>query len=174
MTDTRDMQTAHDASTTQEASATQSSAATSGNAATAGQATQDATNAPGAPERSDEPAPLDRLISSIRASVAPGVSAEMRSAGAAACRALLTALEAQVGQPLMPGAPATLATPATPAATLASLLTQLASMPREQILEFLRNRFPAGAPPSGPISRITGPRFHLIQLPPVRPRGNGR
>ena len=192
MTDTQDTPNTHDAKTTPKASGTQSStvtqniaatpngavssgyaasAATPSCATTADPAIQNAAPAPSAPEPSGESAPLDRLISSIRASVAPGVSAETRSAGAAACRALLTALEAQVGEPLMPGVPATLRTPAT---TLASILTQLASMPREQILEFLRDRFPAAAPSATPVRPPAGPKFHLIQIPQVRPRGSGR
>ena len=154
MTDTQDTQITQDAAAAHDAPATPPS-----------QATKNAAAAPGAPELElgDEPTPLDGLIASIRAAVAPGVSTEARAAGTAACRAILTALEAQVGQPLAA---------ATPAATVGNLLSHLASLPREQILEFLRDKFPAGPPSRRPSQPTAGPRFHLIQIPQVRPRGN--
>jgi eukaryotic-like serine/threonine-protein kinase len=60
------------------------------------------------PSPSDKPHPLDDLIASIRAAVAPDASGEIRAIGAAACRSILTALETQAGQPRA-------VTPATPA-----------------------------------------------------------
>jgi hypothetical protein len=120
--------------------------------------------APSAPKPVATPPPLDDLVASIRASVAPGVSAEARAIGATACRAILTALETQPGQPLAaapPSAPA-------PASSLAGMLSQLAAMPREQLLGFLRDKFPAAPPSSRPTRPTAGPRFHLIQLPQLR------
>jgi hypothetical protein len=153
MTDTQDIPIIQDDAATPDAPATPPSPTT-----------QNTPAAPSAPELADKSSPLEGLIASIRAAVAPGVSTEARAAGAAACRAILTALEVQVGQPL---------TAATPAATLGSLLSHLASLPREQILEFLRDKFPAGLSSRRPSQPTAGPRFHLIQIPQVRPRGNG-
>lgn len=130
--------------------------------------TQHAAATPATPDAIDPPNPLDGLIASIRASVAPGVSAEARAAGATACRAILTALEAQVGQPLAAAPPAS----SSPALQLLSMLPQLAAMPREQLLASLRDKFPAGAPSPKPLQRVAGPRFHLIQIPQL-PRTRG-
>lgn len=152
MTDTQDTQTTEDAPAAQDAETTQHSPAT-----------------PTAPDPIDTPNPLDDLIASIRASVAPGVSLEARAAGANACRAILAALETQVGQPLA----ATPLAAAAPASQLLSMLPHLAAMPREQLLEFLRDKFPAGSPPTRPPQRVAGPRFHLIQIPLPRRTGGG-
>ena len=49
---------------------------------------------------------MEQLLESIRAAVAENASAEQKSAGAQACRAILTALEAEAGKPLaFAGAP---------------------------------------------------------------------
>jgi len=45
---------------------------------------------------------MDELIDSIRVAVAPSATADQRAAGVAACRALLTALGAEVGKPFTP------------------------------------------------------------------------
>jgi len=45
------------------------------------------------------------------------------------------------------------------------MLTQLATMPREQILEFLQ-KLTAAAPVRHPTA---APRFHLIEIPQARP-----
>jgi len=50
---------------------------------------------------------MDELIDVIRAAVADGATADQKAQGAAACRAILAALGAEVGKPIaMPGAPA--------------------------------------------------------------------
>ena len=49
---------------------------------------------------------MEQLLESIRAAVAENASAGQKSAGAQACRAILTALEAEAGKPLaFAGAP---------------------------------------------------------------------
>jgi hypothetical protein len=139
-------------------------------------------DSPGTPSTSDKTALLHELVATIRASVAPGVTPEARAAGASACRAILAALETQVGQPLV-------ATPSVPTATrvmpesgsplarilsqfagmprgqLTGLLAQLAAMPREQLVDFLINRLRGALPPGAQPQVSAGPRFHLIQIP---------
>jgi hypothetical protein len=118
------------------------------------------------------------------------VTPEARAVGAAACRAILTALEAQVGQSLVPTTSSPTPSPAPPTPTsplarilsqlvgmpceqLTGLLSQLAAMPREQLIDFLMNRLRSALPP-GVATRVSaGPRFHLIQLPQLRPPGSG-
>lgn len=108
----------------------------------------------------DNPHPLDNLIASIRAAVAPNASAEVRAVGATACRSILTALEAQAGQPLA-------SAPSAPTSPLAGILSAFASMPREQLLEAVISRLRTALPPGTPTAATGGPRFHLIQIPPA-------
>lgn len=52
-------------------------------------------------------AALDEQIESIRAAIADGATSDQKAHGAAACRAILAALGAEAGKPIvMPGAPA--------------------------------------------------------------------
>lgn len=106
--------------------------------------TQDTQAIPTTEIPADNPNPLDGLIASIRASIAPDASAEARAVGATACRSILTALEAKAGQPLT-AAPATATSATSP---LTAMLAQLAAMPREQMLEFITNLLRSKLPPS--------------------------
>ena len=148
-----------------------------------------------APDTADTPPPADKaallheLVATIRASVAPGVTPEARAAGAAACRAILTALEAHVGQSLVPTISPPTATrvaqePTSPLARILSqlvampreqvtgLMRQLAAMPREQLIDFLINRLRSALPPGAATRVSAGPRFHLIQIPQVGKAGS--
>jgi hypothetical protein len=104
------------------------------------------------------------VIAAIRAAVAADASVEARAVGATACRTILTALEAQAGQPLAPPPAAT-----SPSSPLAAMLSQLASMPREQLIEFLVGRLRTALPPGTATQATAGPRFPLIQIPPALP-----
>jgi hypothetical protein len=53
------------------------------------------------------------------------------------------------------------------------MLTQLAAMPREQMLEFITNFLRAKLPQGTQTQAMAGPRFHLIQLPQMRQPGGG-
>ncbi len=125
-------------------------------------------------EPDDIAPPLAAMIAAIRSAVAPSASPEARSAGASACRSILTVLEAKPGQPLIAEPPA----PTQPQSSLAGLLSQpgllaqLAAMSREQLLDLLRKVTGAASPqPQSPATG--GPRFHLIQIPQVRRPGGG-
>ena len=116
--------------------------------------------------------PLVSLIASIRAGVARGASAEVRAAGATACRAILSVLDAKPGQPLA-ASPQPLMSPASPGSPLASLLSQpgllskLAAMSREELIDLLRQV--TGAMPVRAATPTTAaPRFHLIEIPQLR------
>lgn len=144
----------------------------------------------GTPPPADKTALLQELVATIRASVAPGVTPEARAAGATACRAILSALEAQAGQPLAAttARPTTTQSPPPPASPLARILSQLvamprdqltgtlsqlAAMPRDQLIDFLLGRLRSALPPGAATRVSAGPRFHLIQIPQIRPPGNG-
>ena len=148
MTDVQSTQTTQDA--TPDAQAAQTT-----------QAAQNAQAIPSNPDPASKSDPLDDLIAAIRTAVAPGASPEARAVGATACRAILAALEAKAGQPLTTALPA--ATPAT--SPLAAMLTQLAAMPREQMLEFITSFLRSKLPPGTQTQVAAGPRFHLIQIP---------
>jgi len=141
------------------------------------------------PPAADKTALLHELVATVRASVAPGVTPEARVAGAAACRAILTALETQVGQSLVPTTSQPTATrvaqePTSPMARIlsqlvgmpreqfAGLLSQLAAMPREQLIDFMINRLSRALPPGTQTRVSAGPRFHLIQIPQVGKAGS--
>ena len=154
-----------------------------------GHQTQHALDTASTPARADKTALLHELVATIRASVAPGVTPEARAAGAAACRAILTALETQVGQSLVPTTSLPTATrvtqePTSPLARILSQLvampreqltgifSQLAAMPREQLIDFLINRLRSALPPGAATRVSAGPRFHLIQIPQVGKAGS--
>jgi hypothetical protein len=120
--------------------------------------------------------PLASLIASIRAAVTPSASAEARTAGANACRAILTVLEAKPGQPLAPTPQPTSPTaqPSPLAALLSQpgLLSKLAAMSRDELITLLKQI--TGAMPARPTTPTTAaPRFHLIEIPQVRRPGGG-
>lgn len=125
-------------------------------------------------EPDDIAPPLAAMIVSIRSAVAPNASLQARTAGASACRSILTVLEAKPGQPLTT-APAAPTQPQSPLASLLSqpgLLNQLAAMSREQLLDLLK-KVTGAASPRTQSPAAAGPRFHLIQIPrPTRPGGS--
>jgi len=177
MTDTADTQSTTEDALTEDTSTTEDA-----------QATQRVPDNPSTPNPGDKTALLQELVATIRTSVAPGVTAEARAAGAAACRAILAALDAQIGQPLVAttAAPTTAQPPhssasplarmlsqlvAMPREQLTGLLSQLAAMPREQLIDFLNNRLRSALPPGTPTRVSAGPRFHLIQIPQLGKAG---
>lgn len=123
---------------------------------------------PASSEPDDIAPPLAAMIASIRSAVAPNASPPARTAGASACRSILTVLEAKPGQPLIAAPPAP-TQPQSPLASLFSLpgLTQLAAMSREQLLDLVKQVTGAASPRTLPPAS-GAPRFHLIQVPQVR------
>jgi hypothetical protein len=118
--------------------------------------------------------PIATLLATIRTAVAHGASADARAGGAAACRSILTVLDAKPGQPLVAASP-----PAAPAAsTFAAMISQpgflakLAAMPREQLLDLVK-QVTGAVSARTPNSTTTGPRFHLIEIPQLQ-RSGGR
>ena len=106
--------------------------------------------------------PLDAYLEAIRAAVASGASAEARAHGAAACRAILAALDAEPGKPIAIGsAPA--AHPLAgldPGTALDLLIAKLsAALPKDDGTS-------AGAPSPDP----RGLRIAFV-APPPRPEG---
>jgi hypothetical protein len=119
--------------------------------------------------------PVASLIASIRAALARGASADVRAAGASACRSILTVLDARPGQPLaaLPPPPVAPTSPTSPIAALFAqpgFLPRLAAMSRDELINLLKQI--TGAMPAHLQTPTTAaPRFHLIQIPQRRPSG---
>jgi hypothetical protein len=135
---------------------------------------QTAQEPPNEPSTRAEPAsapddlapPLLSLIASIRAGVVRGASAEVRAAGATACRAILSVLEAKPGQPLA-ATPSPANPPTSPIMALLSqpgLLSKLAAMSREQLLDLLK-QVTGGTSTGSQTPASAGPRFHIVEVP---------
>lgn len=89
------------------------------------------------PKPPDTDPRLDELLTTIRAALANDAAADMRSAGAIACRAILGALDptSRANTP----ATAFSTTPSAPSSTspLTAALGAFGSIPREQVVEFI-------------------------------------
>lgn len=101
---------------------------------------------------------MQEMIESIRAAVADGATAEQKTAGAVACRAILAALEAEAGKAIaLPGAPTANA---------------LAGIPPDQALDLLIARLSAvaearqAAPPAAASPPSSPLRISFVQPPP--------
>jgi hypothetical protein len=102
---------------------------------------------------------IEALITAIREGVSQNASAEQRTAGANACRAMLAVLEAKPGQPLAPA-------PATPAIAngVQAIVSLLLSAPPEQLLDLaiakLRTMVPVNEQPATRAFSL-----HLVPVP---------
>jgi hypothetical protein len=85
---------------------------------------------------------MDELLESIRTAVATDASDEARTAGAAACRTLVSVLEAKAGEPLALPVPS-----AQPTTTVAAVVTALRGMPPDQLLDLLIAKLRTIVPP---------------------------
>lgn len=113
--------------------------------------------------------PVASLIGSIRAAIARGASADVRAAGASACRAILRVLEARPGEPLaaLPPSPVAPISPSSPIAVLFSqpgILSRLAAMSRDELINVVQ-QVSGVMPVRAHVPASAAPRFHLIEIP---------
>lgn len=106
------------------------------------------------------------LIETIRAATTEGASPEQKRAAAAACRTLLTSLEARPGEtlglPVLPSHPlATLPSPTNP-------LAMLAQLDIDQVLDVVIAKLRARVPDAAP---VTSRRY--VPPPLTLPKGGG-
>lgn len=106
---------------------------------------------------------MKELISTIRAAVIDDASLEARAAGAAACRAILAALESEPGQPL-----------ATPSAgpTINATLPAFAQLDADQVLELVIAKLRSMQPENVTLPATTA-RFQVPLVPTPRGLGGG-
>ena len=105
---------------------------------------------------------MDELLKAIRAATAGGASDEVRAVGAAACRTILTALEAKAGEPLVPSASSA---PAGQASSVAALVSALRNVPPDQLLDMAIARLRAALPEGVTVPTVDPVKFQVIQLP---------
>lgn len=99
---------------------------------------------------------MEELITTIRAAAAADATHEARTSGAAACRRILTALEATPGQPLVQSQPT------TPMHAIASVLGQMSP---DQLLELAITRLKAALPQGETVSTTQPLRIPLLPIP---------
>jgi hypothetical protein len=103
---------------------------------------------------------MEDVIEAIRAAMAPDATSEAKTAGIAACRAILGALEAAPGQPLIAASP-------TPASPIAAFVGSLRGVPVEQLLDLAIARLRGALPADGePIAKPRGFHFDRVPIPP--------
>src|SRR5690349_5690682 len=106
---------------------------------------------------------MESLILEIRAALEEDASAEVRAAGAQACRTILAALEATHGETIsVPVAQAPDAN--APAQQLAQVAAALRSLPVDQLLDVAIARMRAALPGGIEAPRVEPLKFHIIQL----------
>lgn len=106
---------------------------------------------------------MENLLEAIRAAVADNASDDARSAGAQACRTILTALEAKAGEPLTTAAPAI--DPNAPVVQVAQMVSALRTVPVEQLLDLAIAKVRAALPAGTERPRAAPLNFHIVQLP---------
>lgn len=101
---------------------------------------------------------MDELLESIRVSVITDASPEARAAGANACRTILAALEATLGQPMTATVVDT--------SPIASALGMLRGVPPDQLLDLAIAKLRASLPAGVEVPKVEPLKFHIIQIPP--------
>jgi len=99
---------------------------------------------------------MDSILETIRLAVDPQATVEAKAAGVAACRAVITALEAKPGTPL--------ATPIATSSPVAAMVASLRGVPIEQLLDLAIARLGSAVPAnSEPTAKPRG--FDFIRVP---------
>ena len=112
---------------------------------------------------------MESLLESIRIAITDEANDETRAAGAAACRTILSALEAKAGEPLAAPSP-----PLSDASNIASAVAALRDVPPDQLLDLAIARLRAALPPDVAPASVRPMKFQLVQLPRVLPTKSKR
>ena len=106
---------------------------------------------------------MDELLETIKLAAASDASDEARAAGAAACRTVLAALDARVGEPLVH-------VPAPAPSPVAMAVSALRNVPPDQLLDLAIAKLRTLLPDGTALPRVDPVKFHVIQLPQL-PKG---
>jgi hypothetical protein len=98
------------------------------------------------------------FLEAIRSAVAPDATADARAAGTAACRAVLTALEATAGEPLAPQAP-------VPSSPVAAIVSSLRGVPADQLFDLLIAKVRSLLPPGTQVAPVAPFKFVQVPIP---------
>lgn len=101
---------------------------------------------------------MEDLLQAIRAAVTQGATDDERAAGIGACRTIVAALEASVGQPMT-------ASPAAPMPPIASIVGALRGLPPEQLLDLAIAKLRAALPADAVVTPVLPLKYHIIQPP---------
>ena len=107
---------------------------------------------------------MEGLIESIRSALEANASNDVRAAGAAACRTILTALEATPGEPIAMPTPIAPPASAPPGLPIAALVTALRSMSPDQLLDAAIARVRAALPPGTEVQRARSLELRIVPL----------
>jgi hypothetical protein len=100
---------------------------------------------------------MEDVINAIRAAVAPDATPDAKSAGIAACRAVLAALDATPGQSIG-AAPI----PATP---VAAIVGALRGMPPDQLLDLAIAKLRAALPADAQVAPVKVVNIPIVPVP---------
>lgn len=100
---------------------------------------------------------MEDVINAIRAAVAPDATADAKSAGIAACHAVLAALDATPGQPI-----GTAPIPATP---VAAIVGALRGMPPDQLLDLAIAKLRAALPADAQVVPVKPVAIPIVPIP---------
>jgi len=102
---------------------------------------------------------MENLLESIRAALASDATPEARGAGIEACRAILTALGATAGEPLVPPRQVDVGPIAH------SIATVIRSTPPDQLLDMLVAKLRAAVPTDAKVDVPTKINIPIIRIP---------
>jgi hypothetical protein len=99
---------------------------------------------------------MESLIDAIRVAIAADAPPEARIAAIDACRAIMTALGATPGEPILA---------AVPENPLAAIVGALRGVPPDQLLDLAIDKLRAALPAGTDVPAVTPVKFHIVPLP---------
>ncbi len=101
---------------------------------------------------------MDKLLDAIRAAVSADSTEEAKQAGTAACRTILTALEAKPGEPMQ------MPVPGAPSLPIETIAAAVRGMPIDQLLDVAIARLRAAIPDAAPV-KVKPLNIPLVAVP---------
>lgn len=102
---------------------------------------------------------MESLINTVREAITEGASEQARAAGAQACRALLAAFEAKIGEPLT-----TQPASASVSPPIQALASALRGMTADQLLDTLIVRLKDAVPAGTDVANVRSLKIPLVSI----------